>query len=720
MARWDSAPVVANSRWGAAPLVTPPAAAVVVSDEPPEGAAPGSRAYADWAAARARQGKELPQVSAAPPEDVTRSIPEKLAAFTASAADAVPIAGPTLRKGLEDLRGVVQGMTPEQVAKETQIGIDANPTSSLAGAVTGTVAPFVLASTVPLVSTILGVDVGAPLAVNVLAGAASQKAISHLDTLARGGDPEALIPGIGMKPEDVAGIAGAAGPLVGKAVGAAANKIGEVVVDPAVRAFRSLTGQGDDAARSAIEKTVRADIAAGNVLSPADEAAAIAAGQPIINADRFGMATRGLARTAANADPVAREELSEFVTDRFLTQNARAADWVTRNTGAPTNLYAVQQNLAAASKGVNNAAYKTAYAAPGADSIWTPELEQLMQSANFRSAILSAVKTSNEEAALSGAKAIQNPFIFKTNGAYELRPNTTPSLQFWDHVQRALRRRAGQLAKSGETDFDAGQVMRARGQLNEVLDAAVPEFAQARGGAARWFGAEDALEAGQKFVTTKPSDMAEATAEFNKFTPVEKKLFATGFSTSLLDKIGTTPDTANVITKVFGNPAARQQIELALGARAAKELEPFLRVENTMQLTKQAIQGGSNTVQQLLALGVKAGGSSAGVGYGTGAAFGGLDPRNWGSKAWTMAMLGAAGRAGAQAIGKRVDQSVMHRIAKLLASDDPKLIQQAVQNATRSDRASAALQAIEQGLSLLVRSAGAGAAGGAAVEGTTQ
>lgn len=691
--------------------------------EPPAGAAPGSREYADWAAARARAGKAIPQISPAPPEDATHDLGSKFNAAYTAGVNAIPIAGPALLEKVEGARAAQQGMSREDVLRETRISQEANPVATTAGAITGTVAPFVAAASLPVVSTILGVDVGAPLAANIVLGAGSQKVISHLDTLARGGDPNETVDILGadVKPEDIAAATGAAGPIVGKVVGAGLNKIGEKVVDPLKRAFQTMTGQGDDAARAAIEKTVRADMATGQVLSAADEAAAAAAGQPIVNADRFGGATRSLARTAANTDPNAREALSEFVQDRFLTQNNRAADWVTRNTGAPTNIYAVQQNLANAAKGVNNAAYKTAYSQPAAKSIWTPELEQLMESDNFQTAVRAAVKTSNEEAALAGLKAPPNPFVFnQLDGTYKLRPGVTPTLEFWDHVQRALRRRASQLAKSGETDFDAGQVMRARGQLNTILDQTVPEFAQARGGAARWFGAEDALEAGQKFVSTKLSDVDEATAAFNKFTPTEKKLFASGFASSLLDKIGSTPDTVNVINKIFANPQARAQVELALGARAAKELEPFLRVENAMQLTKQAVQGGSNTVQQLLALGIRTGGSSAGIGYGTGAAFGGLDPRNWGSKAWTLALLGAAGRAGMSAVGKRVDQSVMHRIAKLLASDDPKLIQQAVQNASRSDRAANAVKAIETGLSMLTRGAGAGAAGSVATEGTAQ
>ena len=86
--------------------------------DPPAGAVPGSREYADWAAARARAGKALPKVGAAPPADVTQAPLEQMAAFTASTADAVPIVGPALRRGLEGMRASVQGMTPEQVARD--------------------------------------------------------------------------------------------------------------------------------------------------------------------------------------------------------------------------------------------------------------------------------------------------------------------------------------------------------------------------------------------------------------------------------------------------------------------------------------------------------------------------------------------------------------------------------------------------------------------------
>ena len=445
---------------------------------------------------------------------------------------------------------------------------------------------------------------------------------------------------------------------------------------------------------------------AGRGLSATDEAVAASNGQQLINADRLGPGAKDLARTAVNTDPAAKAALSEVVQDRFLTQNLRAEDWVKRNTGAPTNVQVVQQWIDKSAKGANNPAYNTAYSQPAAKNIFTPEIEQLMQSETFRSAIKAAVKTSNEEAALTGAQAIKNPFVFnQISKSYTPRAGVEPSLRFWDHVQQALRRRASQVARSGEFDFDVGQIKRLRGQLNEVLDDIVPDFATARGGAAKWFGAEDALEAGQKFAASK-SDIAEATAAHAGFSPTDKRLFASGFASDLLAKINRVNDPVNVIDTVFGSPHARAQIDLAMGPAAAKELESFVRIEHIMNATKQAVQGGSNTAAQLASMGVL-----GGIGGGFAGSGGNINPMTWNpmhiaSGAGLMAM----GRLGARSFGLEVDQKVMREIARLLASDDPQLIRRAVENASRSSKSATAVKAIEQGLAMITRMAPAGVA----------
>lgn len=54
--------------WSKYTASAPVAAAPMLSDMPPEGAKPGSRAYADWAAQQARAGKKLPQVTKMDPK----------------------------------------------------------------------------------------------------------------------------------------------------------------------------------------------------------------------------------------------------------------------------------------------------------------------------------------------------------------------------------------------------------------------------------------------------------------------------------------------------------------------------------------------------------------------------------------------------------------------------------------------------------------------------
>ncbi len=653
-----------------------PAAAV-----PPTGLTPGSREYADWAAKAARAGQTLPQISPAPPTGPPpdTSFPAQVMAGTTAAANAIPIAGPAALKSLEGLRASVQHMTPEAVHAETQATEAANPTATTVGAVTGTIAPFALASTLPVVSTILGLDASLPVAANMGIGAASQAGISALDAQQRGEDPgtSALI----------GAAAGAAGPLVGSLLHGAGNAV--------VKGAKVLTGRGESAAQDLIASRIAADIKAGKVLSTADQAYAQANNIPLVNADLYGANTRALVRDAGVADPTAKQMLAETTTDRFLTQNQRAADWIKANTGAPTDVHVARQGLDAAAKAVNDPAYKAAYNAPGAKAIFTPEIEQLMQSQNFRDAIKAALKTSNEESALNGGKALQNPFVVnQLTGGYNLRPGMQPTLEFWDHVQRALRRRAAQVGRSGEFDYDAGQINRARTQLNTVLDAAVPEFNTARRGAAAAFGADDALEAGQKFATAKMSDMPSAAADHAGFSPAEKKLFATGFSSALIDKVGGLGANTNLVTnKIFSSPEAKAQIELALGKKAANNLEPFLRVENTMNLLKTAVHGGSDTVAKLIGQGA--------LSYGAAGAFGGSgwDPRHWSPKA----MLIAGGLAGSKALGMSIDRKVLQETAKLLSSSDPDLIKQAVKNATLSAKSLDAVKAIEHGIAITIR-----------------
>lgn len=79
-------PVAGGGRFGGTSIDTvEPDTGLASMESPPDNAVPGSPAYAKWAAARARAGKKLPQVSAPPPEWVQ---PEVAAAAPVSLGDA--------------------------------------------------------------------------------------------------------------------------------------------------------------------------------------------------------------------------------------------------------------------------------------------------------------------------------------------------------------------------------------------------------------------------------------------------------------------------------------------------------------------------------------------------------------------------------------------------------------------------------------------------------
>lgn len=686
-----------------------PAAPVVAV--PPEGLVPGSREYADWAAKAAMSGQKLPQAGPTPPEQAPDTSPlAQIAAGTTSAANAIPIVGPKALEGIEGLRGAVQHMTPEQVKAETATTEAANPTASTVGAITGTVAPFVLGGATPVLSTILGMDAAAPLASNVILGGASQKLIGMADEMARGKTAQEA-----DQNSNLSAALGAAAPVLGKVV----TKVASEAVKPVSRLIGSLTNP-EGTAQKIISNAARLDADTGApALSAADEALAVANGQPLINADRFGPNVRTLARTASNLDPAAKQTMTEAVQDRFKTQGARAIDWITRNTGAPVDVHALGQQISDAGRAANKPKYLKAYsdpraagvltvpadpANPGAGDVLAPEIHQLMGAKPLQDAIKKATESAGIDSALHGYGPVDNPFKFNSDGTYGWKPGAQlPSLQFWDHVQRNLGRAAKMAGRAG--DPQANAIWALRGKLNTALDAAVPSFNTARTGAAAKFGAEDALEAGQKFIGADISDIPGLKAAHAAFSAPEKRLFASGFAASLIDKISKAPDTTNVINTVFNSPRARAQVELALGSKAASNLEHFLRLENIMHMTKGAVEGGSNTVAQSAA--------AAAIGYGTGvgSSGGNFNPMGWSPDTWAkaggVAGLLRFGKAGAKALGIDADRKVMQSVANSLASNDPSVISRAANMATRSPKSAAAIKAIEHGLTLATRASAA-------------
>lgn len=487
----------------------------------------------------------------------------------------------------------------------------------------------------------------------------------------------------------VDGTIGALSPVVTKGVELGAKAIGNNIVRPVATMLNR-----DNEAIKRVSRAVVQDRGIGGVMSGADEAVARQSGVPVMNADRFGQATRSLARTAANVSPEADGMLRRTVEDRFGSQADRAVSFVNRLMNGATDDLALQDALRNAASKSNDIAYTRARNNPNARAIWNQPIKELMQSDTFRAAINAAESRGSDRAAISGSKAVKNPFTFGADGAIGLRKmpdgsTALPSLDFWDQVKRNLDGMIGTAKRAGDTTVS--DLMGLKTKLVSALDQAVPEYRAARQGASAFFGADDAVEAGRNFLlsTRQTPEAARAVA---KMTKAERDAFSVGFSSELIDKIKTSRDRVNVINSVFGSPEAREKMAIALGPQKARDLEAYVRVEGIVDQLRGAVTGNSTTAKQLIAAGVLGGG--AGLWTSGGDVQTGL----------TWAAVASLGRRGLQAMGKRVDDQVMKKVAEMLVSQDPKVLQRAVHNATLSQQHMQALEAIMRGIEMTGRS----------------
>ena len=486
------------------------------------------------------------------------------------------------------------------------------------------------------------------------------------------------------------------GMLEGGAIGAGLGVAAPAVVGGVMAGGRALFGSPIKALQHAARPNAAADRLVGDAVQSDAALAGLSVDQSIarmegrqnaglpVTALDMGESTRNLGRTARNISPEAHDILATHTSERVATQFDRLADFLSRpgiapGVNAPQKLRVLQD----AAKRSNDARYKRAYF-DGARGIWNQELAELTASPAIQKAIRNAVERGKSEAALSRQGNIKMPFVEGPNGTLVPAPGVTPTLEFWDQVQRSLR----DLGKnqSGERMAEnAALYDRLRGRLNSVLDTAVPSFSDARLGAFKFFAAEDALEAGVKFANMRGDVLKSGAAReaIEAMTPAERALFAEGYASEFLNKSAKIPIDHSMIKRIFNDRVSREQFELALGPQATREMEARMHIEGIMDKGRAAIVGNSTSAAQIIATQTALFGGRALVGGIGGAALSG-DPMSVGT------LLGAAltagiGRRAALAMS-RADQQMMRRVAEMLASDDPAVVKEAIQRISQNPR----------------------------------
>lgn len=467
--------------------------------------------------------------------------------------------------------------------------------------------------------------------------------------------------------------AGGAGALDTAAkIGRRVVNIAKGAVDPEKLASRQLGA------------TLRADIAHGGPgIDPEAAGAAGRAGMPLAVVDVGGQGTRDLARYAVNHSSEALGDFERLTKDRAIEQHPRIRDTIRRMFGRGLDAGADQEALKSAARAANRPAYAAAYRA-GDRPIWSPELERISASDAVQAALKKAVSTGKDRAIADKFGGFRPGVKVTPDGRVEFPKGprgvpTYPNIQFWDYTQRALSDAAKGLER--EHPDQAGALKGILNDLKEELDRQVPEFGAARRGAAQWFKAEDASEAGRNFISMN-ADPREARRALSKFSPPERELFARGFADELSQAVMRRQDNITVVKKAFiDSHIAREKINMALGPVRAKELEALLRAEAVGDRTKN-ILGNSQTARNInLAKIVAAHGAHATVGAGAVVGLESLKEANLSPGA----IIGGAIILGGLRYGAHhIDAKVARKLGEMLVSTDPATLHRAAQIVARS------------------------------------
>jgi len=495
---------------------------------------------------------------------------------------------------------------------------------------------------------------------------------------------------------------------VGPALGATARGVGSVLRRGPVGAINRAV---ETSAASRVSNALGRDTGAAQPLRRAadDVEAARAAGFPAMLADVGGVATNRLTRAASNLSEDSHRILNAEVQGRFNTQADRLTDQFSSilGTSARGDTAAVAEQLQRQAALVNRPAYEAAYSSPAAQAVWTPELAQLTRSPTFQDAMRQVTRTALDDAALTGQPAVRNPFSQAADGSLTLQGGAIPNLEFWDHVHRNLSSEISSLRRSGANPQRLRDATRLHDALMTELDAIVPEFQIARQGASVFFGAQDALEAGTRMASDLRMQNDEFGRAFSSLSDPEQALFREGYSAELMDRLARTPDSNNAVrNNLLNNPKSRERMAIVFGQQAADEIEGVVRFENLMNLSKEAVQGGSPTVRNAIdamrAQVASPAGAAAAAATTAALAMGGL---SW------QALIPAAIAWGARRGFVKLNEEVAQEMGRLLASSDPDAIRQAAALAARTPGANIALRNAE-----LALSRGLGAAGFQEVE----
>lgn len=352
---------------------------------------------------------------------------------------------------------------------------------------------------------------------------------------------------------------------------------------------------------------------------------------------------------------------------------------------------------------VNGPAYNAAYNAPTAQNIWTPELQNFVNTEAGQKAIKFAVENSKLASFAKGSRPLQNPFVKDDNGIFVLKPNSPPpNLEFWDQAKRGLNDQVSSLYRSG--DNGAAKIASdAQAALTQHLKDIVPKYETALAGAKRYIDQDNAFDAGMDFfrladtsTKTDPIKLRKQIEIFRTptaeggYTPKEREMFNQGLVSYIKDN---PVQAAKIFSKgdavTMNNISSVMHPELFNAAKTAAQATRISAMNNEIKELKS-----KGFLKGAVGLGAGVAGATLVENFPEVMKFLAESP----SKAIGLGLLAGAGAAGRSALNRaRIAQA--NRLLKMATSQDPAVIMKLNDYVAKNADARNVLDKIEVGLS---------------------
>jgi hypothetical protein len=456
------------------------------------------------------------------------------------------------------------------------------------------------------------------------------------------------------------GVVGGIGGALLQGAGKVASRVGNIIRgarDPEAEGARTIIG------------TMKQDASAGGlgIDRPTYEAAQ-QSGLPLTWMDVGGQATRDVGRAASDLSPAARGALDVATSARIEDRPERIRNVVHAAMGGKLDAPLERETLEGQARAYNKPRYERAYAMGNRQITLNKDI---MESPTIANAMRAAETKWKDWQVIDGI-GLKNP-------------PAKPNLQFWDYTARELAGKAQEARRAGNMQ-EAARFGGLERLLKTELDNRITEFKDARVGAAAFFNADKASEAGEKFIVMN-ADPREARRALAAMNPAERELFARGFADKLAEGAMNKANTLGTIQKMFTAPRAREKIEIALGPARSKEIEVAMRAETIAQRSRDALGNSQTARYQQMIQALKTGGGhgvAGGLGVGAVGAFEAVKEQDWDPKA----LIGGALIAGGLRYGAhKVDTRVFRAIGEMLAADpaaNPEIFRKGVRAVARS------------------------------------